>query len=80
MKNQQDLFNTSEIDLLREEISELRISSDSVRKGMFARHDQIKRDLEKIKEIISSLVGINVPAEISQKVITLFDDQIKMQL
>jgi hypothetical protein len=52
MKNQQDLFPASELELLREEISELRISSEAVRKGMFARHDQIKRDLEKIKEII----------------------------
>lgn len=79
MKNQQDLFSTSEIDLLREEISELRISADSVRKGMFARHDQIKRDLEKIKEIISCLAGIQVPPEISQKIVTLFDGQAKSQ-
>lgn len=50
---QQELFPQSEIELLREEIADLRLSSEAVRKGMFARHDQIKRDLEKIKEIIS---------------------------
>jgi hypothetical protein len=54
MKNQLDLFATSEIELLRQEIADLRESSEAVRKGMFARHDQIKRDLEKIKEIILS--------------------------
>lgn len=49
---QHDLFANSELELLREEIADLKMSSEAVRRGIFARHDQIKRDLEKIKEMI----------------------------
>lgn len=51
--SQQDLFLQSEFEMIRQELADLRASQEAVRKGMFARHDQFKRDLEKIKEIIS---------------------------
>lgn len=60
MNNQKDLFTTAEIDLLHEKIADLTLSQDNLRKALFARHDQFKRDLEKIKEMISGKPQIQI--------------------
>ena len=60
---QHDLFANSELELLREEISDLKASSEAVRRGIYARHDQIKRDLEKIKEMISKTHYVQMDIE-----------------
>jgi len=65
---QLDLFEKDEIKLLREELKKVKDSSDSVRRGIFARHGELaklylalKEDLESLK---ISLGYKNKPTEI----------------
>jgi uncharacterized protein YdcH (DUF465 family) len=58
MTIQLDLF-INEVDLLKEENMKLRISSDNVRKGMFARHNVLEKRIneqEKTNEVLRNEV------------------------
>jgi len=66
MDIQQDLFNNSPLDILKEEMRmELKVvrdRSDNVRRGLFARHNEIvkeqqrlKQELEEMKAFVASI-------------------------
>jgi hypothetical protein len=51
MTVQLDLFNPkSEMDLIREELKQVRERSDNVRRGLFARHNELAKIYMRIEE------------------------------
>lgn len=46
---QPDLFDSEQTGQLRRELAEVKASSDRVRKALFARNNEISRDLEALK-------------------------------
>lgn len=54
---QLDLFEKDEVKLLREELERVRKSSDNVRRGIFARHDELAKKYLELYHEIESLKG-----------------------
>lgn len=52
---QQDLFNNSELDLIREEIRVIRQRSDNVRRGLFARYNEETKSRNVLSDRINQL-------------------------
>ncbi len=49
--SQQDLFLQTKLEMLEQELADLRASHEAVRKGMFARHDNFRREMKEMKEL-----------------------------
>lgn len=53
---QLDFFKDTEVAQLEARIDKVEKSSDRVRKGVFARHNELKKEIVELKEIVNILV------------------------
>lgn len=62
MSAQLDIFETNDLDSLKEEMKKVKATSENVRKGLFARHNELaKMFLDQQKEIdyLKQLINTN---------------------
>ena len=55
---QYNLFKETELDTLRQEVLELRLSQSNMRRGLFARHTELARIIEQLQMELSSVKQI----------------------
>lgn len=59
--HQMDLFSTSEFEVLNDEIDKLKKACDNIRRGLFARHHELERQLIEMHAEIASLREMVLP-------------------